>query len=189
MRGADRLRREHLRAALRPRQQAALHCFLLDCSASMLAQGRLALAKGVLAELMAQAYRWRDQVALLSFAGAGGVVRLPARRAMRDASAWVAPIGGGGGTPLTAALAQADELIRRHARGTCWLWLLTDGRSREAPARPKHADQVCIIDFDAARVPLGRAGALASDWGAAHVRAAAFTDAAAHWPPGRLWKP
>ena len=74
-------------------------------------------------------------------------------------------------------------------RGACWLWLLTDGRSREAPARPRHADQVCIIDFDDARVPLDRAGALASDWDAAHVHAAESKGAATHWSLGRLWKP
>lgn len=170
-RGGGALRPEHLRPAPRLPHASALHCFVLDCSASMLAGGRLAQAKGLLGALIAQAYRWRDQVALISFGGHAATLRLPPRRAMPAASAWLAPIGGGGGTPLAQALAQADALLRRHPHGARWLWLLTDGRTRETPPRPAHAEHLHLVDFDHARPPLGRARQLAALW-QAHYRPA-----------------
>ncbi|WP_313077280.1 VWA domain-containing protein [Melaminivora sp.] len=162
----------HLRRRPVPPHAPALHCFVLDCSGSMLCAGQLARAKGVLAELLAQAYRWRDPVALLGFGGAGSTLVLAPGRALQDAGRTLAPLGGGGGTPLTQALADADALLRRHRQGQRWLWLLTDGRTRERPARPRHADWLCVIDFDTARPPLGRAPALAAAWDARHLRAA-----------------
>ena len=137
----------------------------------MLRGGQLARAKGVLATLMAQAYRWRDPVALLGFGGAGSTLVQAPGRALADAGAALMPLAGGGGTPLAAALADADARLRRHRQGQRWLWLLTDGRTRELPVRPAHADWLCIVDFDSARPALGRAPALAQAWGARYVRA------------------
>lgn len=159
------MRAEHLRPRSRAAHTAALHCFVLDCSASMLAGARLARAKSVLAELLAQAYRWRDRIALIRFGGPGAAVHVPPRRAAALPQSWIAPIGGGGGTPLADALAQADALLHRHAQGPRWLWLLTDARTRATPARPAHAQRIVLIDFDDARPPLGRAAALADAWG------------------------
>ncbi len=119
----------------------------------MLRAGQLARAKGVLAELLAQAYRWRDPVALLGFGGAGSALVLAPGRALQDAGGALAPLAGGGGTPLGAALQDADALLRRHRQGQRWLWLLTDGRTREQPPRPAWADWLCVIDFDTARPP------------------------------------
>ncbi|MDO5624751.1 MAG: VWA domain-containing protein [Pseudomonadota bacterium] len=170
-RGSARLHADHLRPALRPSAAAALHCIVLDCSASMLAGGQLARAKGLLAALLAQTYRWRERVAVISFSGQGVALRLPPRRAMRVADAWLAPIGGGGGTPLADALTQADALLRRQPGSPRWLWLLTDGRARHTPPRPLHAEHLRIIDFDTAPVPLGRAPQLAAQWQAGYLRA------------------
>ncbi|MBN3837654.1 magnesium chelatase, partial [Burkholderia sp. Ac-20344] len=41
------LHRDHLRFRRRAGTPPALHCFVLDCSASMLSHERLALAKGL----------------------------------------------------------------------------------------------------------------------------------------------
>lgn len=177
-RGSAALRAEHLRAAQRAPQAAALHCFVLDCSASMLAASRLSRAKGVLAELLAQAYRWRDGIAIVSFAGSASTVRVPPGRARPVSDAWLAPIGGGGGTPLAHALMQANTLLAAHRSGMRWLWLLTDGRTRESPPRPAHADVLRVIDFDDARVPLGRCAVLAQSWGAQHLAAGALGEPA-----------
>ena len=140
----------------------------------MLRQARLSQAKGVLAQLMQQAYRWRDRVALVGFSGQGSQLLIRPRRARPDASDWLAPLGGGGGTPLGAALQQADALLQQHP-GPGWLWLLTDGRSRETPARPVHAQQIYLLDFDTARPPLSRAPALADAWGAQWLHADALS--------------
>lgn len=140
----------------------------------MLRAGRLGLAKGVLAQLAHEAYRRRDRVALVHFGGHGAHVLLPPQRAGALPDAWILPLGGGGGTPLADALATADALLRRQAQGPRVLWLLTDARSRENPPRPRHAEHLCLIDFDDARVPLGRAAELAARWGAELRPAHAF---------------
>ena len=177
-RGADRLQATHLRHRAQQRPAGALHCFVLDCSASMLAQGRLAHAKGVLLDLMQQAYRQRDDVALLCFAAGRAELRLPPRRASFWRDDWIAPIAGGGGTSLALGVQQAGLLLARQARcqpqRTQWLWLLTDGRSPERPARPAAADQVRVIDFEQARVAIGRAAQLASSWQAGFCHADAW---------------
>jgi hypothetical protein len=76
------LRAEHLRRRPLEARSGALHCFLLDCSASMRNDGNLARAKGMLLSLMEEAYQRRDHVALLCFAG-DVVEAAPARRAAR----------------------------------------------------------------------------------------------------------
>jgi magnesium chelatase subunit ChlD-like protein len=76
---------------------------------------------------------------------------------------------------------QAGQLLQRHcgADPSCqgWLWLLTDGRTRERPTRPMAAWEAAIVDFESGRVRLGRAGALAVAWGARHVLAGDFPQA------------
>ncbi|WP_239467203.1 VWA domain-containing protein [Rhodoferax koreense] len=166
------MRPGHLRHRPEPPADAELHCFLLDCSASMRSSGALARAKGLLLHLFDEAYRRRHHVALLCFAGGAVELRLAPRRAAAWNEAWIAPIAGGGGTPLTLGVAAAERLLRRaRARaGRRSLWLLTDGRSTEQPAPPAAADALHVIDFESARVPLARAARLAADWGAAYLR-------------------
>ncbi|MGJ7500224.1 vWA domain-containing protein [Variovorax sp. ZT5P49] len=168
-RGADRLRAEHLRHRPQEARSGALHCFLLDCSASMRNDGNLARAKGLLLVLMQEAYQRRDHVALLCFAGEVVELRLPPRRASAWNDEWVAPIAAGGGTPLALGVQRADQLLAKSEARQRWLWLLTDGRSSESPARPEAADVACVVDFEAARVPLHRAKQLAAQWDARYL--------------------
>ncbi|MDR0225554.1 MAG: VWA domain-containing protein [Burkholderiaceae bacterium] len=174
-RGGAALQPAHLRRRPEPPQGTRLHCFVLDCSASMAAGGALARAKGVLLALMDEAYRRREQVALLCFAGTRVELRLPPRKAAAWNDDWIAPIGAGGGTPLSVAVAEAGQLLARHGgpARACegWLWLLTDGRTRERPARPAAADQAAVVDFESGRVVLGRARGLAQDWGCRYMLA------------------
>ena len=168
-RGAEaRLRPEHLRRRPQEARSGALHCFLLDCSASMLKDGKLARAKGVLVALMEEAYRRRDRVALLCFGGNTVELRMPPRRAGAWNDAWLAPIAGGGGTPLTLGVQQAGILLAKHESAQRWLWLLTDGRSTESPARPPGVDVAMVVDFEGGRGALGWGRALADGWGARH---------------------
>jgi magnesium chelatase subunit ChlD-like protein len=145
-----------------------LHCFVLDTSGSMLRDGRLARAKGVLMALMQAAVRRHERVALLCFGGAQVELRVPPSRPGAWRDAWVLPIAGGGGTPVSMALQQASQLMARHATqrpgDTRWLWLLTDGRSRERPACPSRAQHVRLIDFDEGPGALNRAGEWAAAW-------------------------
>ncbi len=133
-------------------------------------RGRLALAKGHAAALIEQAARAGDPVGLLSFGGRGVELLLPLRRAHAAGSARVRSLGGGGGTPLTQALVQADRLLaralQRHGPVDTWLWLLTDGRTLEQPDAPRAARHLVVVDFDDAPQAIGRCAAWAERWGA-----------------------
>jgi magnesium chelatase subunit ChlD-like protein len=178
--GPAPLQRQHLRHPSQALRATRLHCIVLDTSGSMRQQGRLALAKGHVALLLEQAARQGDDVALLSFGGRGVELLLPPGRARASASQRVRPLGGGGGTPLAEALAEADRLLQRTARAAPgqaggrpverWLWLLSDGRTLEQPQAPRAAQQLVIVDFDDPHKPLGRCAAWAARWGAAHQR-------------------
>lgn len=181
--GPGPLHRQHLRWRPAPAGPARLHLLLLDTSGSMQRHGRLALAKGCAAWLIAQAARRGDDLGLLGFGGQGVQWLLPPGPARRAAGRRVQPLGGGGGTPLAAALAQADAALRRARRGCSstdtWLWLLTDGRSPAQPPAPRWARQVVIVDHDDPLCRAGRCGTWAAHWGAQHVQ-----PLAASWQDG-----
>jgi magnesium chelatase subunit ChlD-like protein len=147
-----------------------LHCFVLDCSGSMLAGQRLALAKGLLAALFDRARSARAEAALVCFGGAGADVCFTPAVPRWWNERWLQPVGGGGGTPLAAGVSKAARLLecaaRRKPAQQRWLWVLTDGRSRDVPIRPTEADQVVIVDFERGAVRLGRCEQLAQAWGA-----------------------
>ncbi|CAN0620653.1 magnesium chelatase subunit ChlD-like protein [Burkholderia multivorans] len=169
-RRADALRPHHLRFRTRAGTPSALHCFVLDCSASMLASGQLALAKGLIAACFDRAARARAETALICFGGAGAQRRFGPAVPRWWNERWLAPVEGGGGTPLADGIDTAAQLLARAARREParqrWLWVLSDGRSLETPARPAAADHVVFVDFDDSAVPLGRGERLAAAWGA-----------------------
>ena len=181
--GPQALQRAHLRYPPVAVRAPRLHLIALDTSGSMRRGGRLASAKGHAAMLIEQAAGAADDVALLCFGGSGVELLLLPGPARRSGSARVRPVGGGGGTPLAAALAESERLLRqsrvRHrGQGACetWLWLLTDGRSLEQPAAPRAAAHIVIIDFDAAPSTqgggvergIGRCATWARHWAAEH---------------------
>lgn len=162
-----KLAAEHLRFHSKAAETHRLHCVVLDCSSSMVTGGGLARAKGVLLDLFREAYQRREHVALICFGGEGVQLRLAPCKASAWSDDWVAPIGGGGGTPLAQALHTASDLLAAHAASGIqkWLWLMTDARTREVPQRPSHADEIRVLDFESGRVRLKRAVMLAQEWG------------------------
>ncbi|OXI24817.1 vWA domain-containing protein [Burkholderia sp. AU15512] len=167
------LQHDHLRFRQRAGTPHALHCFVLDCSASMLSHERLALAKGLIVAYFDQAARDRVETALICFGGHGAVRRFgPAVPRWWNAR-WLEPVEGGGGTPLADGIAAAAQLLARAARlepdKQRWLWVLSDGRTRETPAKPAAADHVVFVDFDDAAVRIGQGARLAAAWGAQWV--------------------
>jgi len=171
----------HLRFHREEGEASALHCFVLDCSGSMLGGKRLALAKGLVVALFDRAYRERAEVALVCFGGATAEVRREPGAAHWWNDRWLAPIGGGGGTPLALGVRTGANVLLRAARRKPSqrriLWLLTDGRSAETPARPDSADQIAVVDFESAAVSLGRCAKLAASWHADYRTAADMTSA------------
>lgn len=134
--------------------------------------GRLARAKGHAMLLIEQAIRAGDEVGLLTFGGHGVELLLSPRRSGRAAGARVAALGGGGGTPVAAGLAQAERLLqqvlRRDGSVEPWVWLLTDGRSLEQPQAPAAARRIVIVDFEDPARCIGRCAVWAALWGAEH---------------------
>ncbi|MEF7613505.1 VWA domain-containing protein [Aquincola sp. MAHUQ-54] len=174
--GATPLQREHLQWRTAVPGGRRLHCIVLDGSASMRRAGGLARAKGLADRLIADAAQAGDAVAVLGLNGQGVQWLLQARRARGADTAGLQRFGTGGGTPLRLALAQAQAWLQqasqRRAGTERWLWLLTDGRTLDTPARPTAAEHIVIVDFDDPRHPLGRAAAWAVPWGATHCAAA-----------------
>jgi magnesium chelatase subunit ChlD-like protein len=171
--GPQRLAPSHLRRRPLNARTPSLHLIALDTSGSMRAGGRLAKAKGYAARLIEQAARAGDHVALLCFGGQGVELLLPPGPARAAGSARVRHVGGGGGTPLSACLAEAGRLLRhaqrqRGAGGANCLWLLTDGRTLEQPAAPAAASHIVVVDFDDPLRPIGRCAAWAERWHGEH---------------------
>jgi magnesium chelatase subunit ChlD-like protein len=172
--GRNALAPQHLRWREPKGKPSTLHLLLLDTSGSMRQGGRLARAKGYAAQVLEQVARAGDHVALLCFGGQGVEVLVPPGPARRAAAVRVQQRGGGGGTPLAQAIVAADNLMAQHrrVRGTSAstastvLWLLTDGRTLEQPQAPRGAEQLVLVDFDDAKVRVGRCADWAARWGA-----------------------
>lgn len=163
---------QHLRWREPKTTPTRLHLLLLDTSGSMRQGGRLALAKGYATQVLEQAARAGEHVALLCFGGQGIEVLVPPGPARRAAVVRIQQRGGGGGTPLVQALAAAESLVAQHrrVRGTMGeagtvLWLLTDGRTLDQPKAPQGAEQVVVVDFDDAKRAAGRCADWARRWG------------------------
>ncbi|EUC19449.1 UNVERIFIED_ORG: magnesium chelatase subunit ChlD-like protein [Burkholderia sp. CF145] len=176
-----RLRSEHLRFVNEEARGGVLHCFVLDCSHSMLSGQRLALAKGLLVALFDQARATRSEVALVCFGGVGADVRFGPAVPRWWNERWIASLGGGGGTPLTLGIETASALLERAARlkpaqQRC-LWVLSDGRSSGMPSRPAHVDHVVFVDFEQKQLRIGRCASLACMWGDEYFPYHALIDA------------
>ncbi|APR40361.1 vWA domain-containing protein [Paraburkholderia sp. SOS3] len=169
----QRLRADHLRFVREAPARGVLHCFVLDCSGSMLAGARFALAKGLLAALFARARADRHEAALICFGGVSADLRFGPAIPRGWSERWLDPIGGGGGTPFAPAIERAARLLagaaRRKPGQQRWLWVLSDGRSAGMPVRPDAAHRVVFVDFESDAVRLGRCAQLARAWDGEYV--------------------
>ncbi len=166
---------EHLHFQRQAGEDGLLHCLLLDCSGSMLKRSNLALAKGLLLRWSEQIYRQRGELAVIGFAGNQARLLQPPQKAVPYNDAWIAAIGGGGGSPAVNAVQLAEQTLAKVRKATpgkqIGLWLLSDGRFSQLPARPRHADFCVVVDFENQPLPLGRAAQIARLWDAEHLRA------------------
>lgn len=174
--GSEPLRARDLRYRRQPVGSNTLHCVLLDMSASMLRGEKLALAKGCLLALTESFYRRREHLAVIGFSGnAARLLQAPGKVATFNA-AWIAPLRGGGATPVESAMELAQALMQRRRKACAGellsVWLLTDGRFAALPARPALADSCQIVDFENEAIALQRCRRLAQDWDAQWISAA-----------------
>jgi magnesium chelatase subunit D len=170
-----------LRASLRRGRESNLIVLLLDTSGSMAARRRSATVCTAALSLLADAYRRRDRVALVTFRGAGATVVVPPTGSVELAARRLRDLPVGGRTPLAAGLESVRQLVRREG----WrdptrrpvLVLITDGRAtgqRDAMAQAKRAAAALartsatsiVVDAEEGPVRLGLAGVLAAHLGA-----------------------
>jgi len=107
------LSREDLRYKQRVGKTQALLLLVVDGSGSMSAERRMLAAKQVALSFLHQAYRRRDQVAMITFNGAQGKVVLPPTRSIARARKRLQQLPTGGKTPLAHGLFLAYRLARR----------------------------------------------------------------------------
>lgn len=145
----------------------------------MLSGKRLSVAKGIVVALFDRAYTERAEVALVCFGGTEAHVRREPGAAHWWNDKWLAPVGGGGGTPLANGVATATNVLAKAARRKPaqqrMLWLMSDGRSADTPTRPGHADRIVVVDFESESVKLGRCATLAASWEAEYLTVADMT--------------
>lgn len=133
-RGSDRVESRDLRRSVRAGDRSALVVFALDASASM--RGPMRAAKGVVMELLRDAYEQRDEVSVVAFAGDDGEVLLPPTDSVTMAARHLKELPTADRTPLPAGLRTAGEVLERADPAVGVVVLVTDGRANAGNGSP-----------------------------------------------------
>ncbi|MFB6233709.1 MAG: VWA domain-containing protein, partial [Haloarculaceae archaeon] len=160
-RGHSEVENDDLRRSVREREQAATIVFAVDASASM--TPAMEAAKGVVLELLRDAYEQRDEVAFVAFGGDDAEVLLPPTRSVSLAARHLKSLPTGDRTPLPAGLDTARQVAADSESTLSVVVLVTDGRANVADGSPTAATrqaarrlaagdtQVVIVDASEAR--------------------------------------
>lgn len=132
------LRRDDLRQKVRQHKVGSLVIFVVDGSASMAAEARMAVTKSVVLSLLHDAYVRRDRVAVIVFRGRAATTVLEPTSSVAVGERALAALAVGGSTPLPHGLYTAYRLAERERR-------------LDASLRPL----VVLISDGHANVPLG----------------------------------
>jgi magnesium chelatase subunit D len=170
---------------VRRREPALGRCilFVVDASGSMAAQGRMALAKGAVGQLLREVHGRRERVGLIAFRGSGAELLLPPTGSAELAETRLRALPTGGRTPLAHGLRLAREVFDRPEQrgGAALLVVISDGRANVPiaagdpladayeQARFLRADgvQALVLDSEAGALRLGLAARLAAELGTA----------------------
>nr|WP_261991854.1 VWA domain-containing protein [Pseudomonas sp. SC3(2021)] len=158
--------REDLQFQLRTRCAHELWLVIVDASASTRRHQALSDAKGLLAQLFDDAYRQRARLALLTASGSAPTWQVQGLKASSGLRSWLEALGAGGGTPLLAALMQAQQWLvqrkKRFAAEQQRLLVVTDGRLKPLPPIPSLECPGLLIDIERGPIRLGRSRQLAA---------------------------
>jgi magnesium chelatase subunit D len=149
-RGASAVGSRDLRQSVRRSDASALVVFAVDASASMLPAMRA--AKGTVLELLKDAYRQRDEVAFVAFAGGDAEVLLPPTDSVTLAARHLKDLPTGDRTPLPAGLRTASDVLDRADPNAGVVVLVTDGRANvaeESPVRETRTAARRLAELDA----------------------------------------
>ena len=124
---------EALRVSVKSVRAPVLNVLVLDASGSMNFQRRIAVAKGVLQELVKRSYIERSSVAVIIARGRSAMVLAWPTRTYEDVFKQLRELPSGGATPLAHALYLALLLARqwryRVRTGKVRIVLVTDGKA------------------------------------------------------------
>jgi magnesium chelatase subunit D len=133
-RGSDAVESRDLRQSVRTGESAALVLFVVDASASM--RPAMRTAKGTVLELLKDAYRERDEVGMVTFAGDRSEVVLPPTDSVTLAARHLKDLPTGDRTPLPDGLRTAGEVLARADPAASVVVLVSDGRANVAEGSP-----------------------------------------------------
>ncbi|WP_123538396.1 VWA domain-containing protein [Halosimplex salinum] len=133
-RGGSSVESRDLRRSVRQSETGALVVFAVDASASM--RPAMRAAKGTVLELLKDAYRQRDEVAFVAFAGEDADVLLPPTDSVTRAARHLKDLPTGDRTPLPDALRTTGDVIERADPDAGCVVLVTDGRANVATESP-----------------------------------------------------
>jgi len=136
-RGHNRVEADDLQQSVREREQAATIVFAVDASASM--TPAMETAKGVVLELLRDAYEQRDEVAFVAFGGDDAEVLLPPTRSVSLAARHLKSLPTGDRTPLPAGLSTAATVLDDADSSLGVAVIVTDGRANVADGSPTQA--------------------------------------------------
>ncbi|MFP5488273.1 MAG: VWA domain-containing protein, partial [Acidimicrobiia bacterium] len=195
-----------LRGTEREQRTGTLVVLVVDASGSMGVEHRMAATKAAVLGLLADAYRRRGRVALVTFRDASAKIILRPTASIEIAKARLQDIRTGGTSPLSAGIAAARDLIDG-ATGDQALEptvvIVTDGRATGAPTAPgqdplesaRHAIQhlaatgarIIFVDTETGPTKLGLVADLAAVIDADYVALGTDPSSIEHAVRSRSW--
>lgn len=176
---------DDLRGAHREQRVGSLVVFVVDASASMGVEHRMAATKAAVLGLLGDAYRRRGRVALVTFRGDGAEVVLRPTASVEIARARLAEMRTGGATPLAAGLDAATVIVQGSTGDEALdrtVVVVTDGRATGGDRDPiaaahqsmgrlaNTAARIVVLDTETGHARLGYAMELADAAGVECLR-------------------